>query len=123
MRFDAIVVGGSFAGLAADANASGPLVQPLADEIAMQGYAGSVAFDGAGARVAITSPRGGRLHVFDQNGFAESVLRPDICGVAPASEGFLATDGLGGVMAAGVDGLVTLSRHDNAWDNHLVVIG
>ncbi|WP_282026212.1 DUF1513 domain-containing protein [Limimaricola cinnabarinus] len=95
----------------------------LAEQITMQGYAGSVAFDGAGERVAITSPRGGRLHVFDQNGFAESVLRPDICGVAPASEGFLATDGLGGVMAAGVDGLVTLSRHDSAWDNHLVVIG
>jgi hypothetical protein len=95
----------------------------LAEQIAMQGYAGSVAFDGAGERVAITSPRGGRLHVFDQNGFAESLLRPDICGVAPASEGFLATDGLGGVMAAGVDGLVTLSRHDSAWDNHLVVIG
>ena len=42
---------------------------PLADELAMRGYAGSVAFSGDGAELAITSPRGGRLHRFAPGAF------------------------------------------------------
>jgi len=41
---------------------------PLADELAMKGYAGSIAFSGDGAEIAITSPRGGRLHRFSADG-------------------------------------------------------
>ncbi len=96
----------------------------LAEQIAMQGYAGSGAFSGDGQQVAITSPRGGRLHVFDsEGGFLASHRRADICGLAAAPAGLLATDGLGGVLAGSGDGLRPLAKAERAWDNHLVPIG
>ncbi|MGS4944124.1 DUF1513 domain-containing protein [Meridianimarinicoccus sp. RP-17] len=96
---------------------------PLADEIAMQGYAGSIAFAGAGDDIAITSPRGGRLHRFDATGaFRGAVSRSDICGLAPLGDGYLASDGLGGLLAIGPDGARPLARHGCAWDNHIVAL-
>lgn len=96
---------------------------PLVDEIAMQGYAGSVAFGGDGSEIAITSPRGGRLHRFDRNGrFLGALSRADVCGLAPRDDGYLASDGLGGLIAVGRDGPVALSRHGCAWDNHIVTL-
>ena len=93
---------------------------PLTEQIAMRGYAGSVAI--AGARVGITSPRGGRLHVFDRAGaFLASHRRADACGLAPGPQGFLMTDGLGGILD--VDGGLRPRRvADRAWDNHLVAL-
>ena len=94
---------------------------PLADELAMQGYAGSVAFSGDGSELAITSPRGGRLHRFaDDGAFLGAVPRADICGLAPLRGGYLASDGLGGLIAIGHDGPAALARLDCAWDNHIV---
>ncbi|MBV7410955.1 DUF1513 domain-containing protein [Maritimibacter sp. DP1N21-5] len=94
---------------------------PLADELLMQGYAGSIAFAGSGAEVAITSPKGGRVHRFSVDGsFLGAVSRAEVCGLAPLEEGFLATDGLGGMIALGPDGPTFLGRSDVAWDNHLV---
>ncbi|MFP4327092.1 MAG: DUF1513 domain-containing protein [Paracoccaceae bacterium] len=96
---------------------------PLADELAMRGYAGSVAFTGAGDELAITSPRGGRLHRFsDQGAFRGAVARDDICGLAPRPDGYLASDGLGGLIAIGPDGPAALGRFDCAWDNHIVTL-
>ncbi|MGR3496191.1 DUF1513 domain-containing protein [Citreimonas sp.] len=96
---------------------------PLADELAMDGYAGSVAFDGAGAELAITSPRGGRMHRFSDAGdFLGVVSRADVCGLAPHAAGYLASDGLGGLIAVGVGGPAPLSRQDVAWDNHIVAL-
>ena len=75
---------------------------PLADEIAMQGYAGSVAFSGDGSEIAITSPRGGRLHRFSDHGaFRTALSRADVCGLAPMGRGYLASDGLGGLISVG----------------------
>lgn len=102
-----------------------------AEQRAMGGYAGSVAFSPDGQRVAITSPRGGRLHVFDAGGrFLRAERRQDICGLAPAPGGFLTTDGLGGVFHAAAEaaeaepagGLSLLARADRAWDNHLMPV-
>lgn len=94
---------------------------PLPDEIAMQGYAGSIAFAGDGSEVAITSPRGGRLHRFDDTGrFLGVVSRTDVCGLAPRDGGYLASDGLGGLIAVTRNGPTALSRHGCAWDNHIV---
>ncbi len=94
---------------------------PLADELAMQGYAGSVAFSGDGREVAITSPRGGRLHRFaDDGAFLEALSRADICGLAPLGHGYLASDGLGGLISIGADGPHPLARLECAWDNHIV---
>lgn len=94
---------------------------PLADELAMRGYAGSIAFSGNDTEVAITSPRGGRLHRFTTEGdFLGSASRTDICGLAPHQEGFLVSDGLGGLLAIRTDVPMVLSRFDCAWDNHIV---
>ncbi|UOA30646.1 hypothetical protein DSM110093_00399 [Sulfitobacter sp. DSM 110093] len=95
----------------------------LAEQIAMQGYAGSVAFAADGKSVGITSPRGGRLHVFDDQGdFVASHRRADICGLASGRGGFVATDGLGGILALQDKRLSGLTAATRAWDNHLVAI-
>lgn len=98
---------------------------PLADELAMDGYAGSISFSGGGdgSELAITSPRGGRLHRFTDAGtFLNGVTRADICGLAPLGSGYLASDGLGGLLAIGKAGPQALARHKVAWDNHIVVL-
>jgi len=94
---------------------------PLADELAMKGYAGSVAFSGKGHEIAITSPRGGRLHRFSEVGaFLGALSRADVCGLAPMGGGYLASDGLGGLMSIFASGPAPLARVDCAWDNHIV---
>lgn len=96
---------------------------PLADELIMQGYAGSIAFSGSSEEIAITSPRGGRLHRFSAAGaFLGAVSRADVCGLAALPEGFLASDGLGGLIAIMADGARSLAATDHAWDNHLVCL-
>lgn len=96
---------------------------PLADELAMQGYAGSVAFSGDGTELAITSPRGGRLHRFADDGtFLGSVTRADICGLAPLGAGYVASDGLGGLISIRKTEPKALSLNDTAWDNHIVTL-
>lgn len=96
----------------------------IAEQMAMKGYAGSVSFDGAGQTVSITSPRGGRIHSFDRSGvFLGATKRADVCGLAPASGGYIASDGLGGLIAVG-DGVRPLRLAERrAWDNHLVALG
>ncbi len=94
---------------------------PLADELAMQDYAGSVAFSGEGSEIAITSPRGGRMHRFADNGaFVGALSRADICGLAPLGSGYLASDGLGGLIRVEATRAIPLARMGCAWDNHIV---
>jgi uncharacterized protein len=95
------------------------------DSALMQGYAGSVAWSGDGTQVAITSPRGGRMQVFDRQGAHRSSLtRPDICGLAPGAgdPGFLASDGAGGLIAMHPGAPRLLARHPVAWDNHILAL-
>lgn len=100
---------------------------PPADQAALLGYAGSIAFSPDGNEVAITGPRGGRLHRFsaakaDLGAFLGAASRSDVCGLAPHPGGFLASDGLGGLIAiaAGTGTPRPLARANRAWDNHLV---
>lgn len=96
---------------------------PLADELAMQGYAGSVAFSGDGSEIAITSPRGGRVHRFSDDGvFLAALSRADVCGIAPMDRGYLASDGLGGLISISTTVPTPLARADCAWDNHIVAL-
>jgi len=96
---------------------------PLADELSMKGYAGSVAFSADGSNVAITSPRGGRMHRFAPDGaFVGAVTRTDVCGLAAHPDGFLASDGLGGLLAVSDGTVRVLAKAPCAWDNHLVTI-
>ena len=82
----------------------------------LAGYAGSVAWSGDGRSVAITAPRGGRVHVFPASGGdPEVVERADVCGAATAGGGLLLSDGLGGLTLG-----PQARRHPCAWDNHLV---
>ncbi|MEC7761191.1 MAG: DUF1513 domain-containing protein [Pseudomonadota bacterium] len=96
---------------------------PLTEQLLMEGYAGSIAFAGNGAEVAITSPKGGRLHRFAPDGtFLGELKRTDVCGLATLGEGYLASDGLGGLIALDATGPHALNRLPSAWDNHLIAI-
>jgi hypothetical protein len=96
---------------------------PLGEQMLMQDYAGSIAFSGAGTEVAITSPRGGRLHRFAPDGtFLGAMKRDDVCGLAPLADGYIASDGMGGLIALDAAGPRALGRLDHAWDNHLVAL-
>ncbi|MEM7074648.1 MAG: DUF1513 domain-containing protein [Pseudomonadota bacterium] len=91
----------------------------------MQGYAGSVAFSGDGARVAITSPRGGRVEVYATQDGAHTgtVALEDACGIAPASHaGFCVTTGTGILGRLGVTGFQQHVQQGVQWDNHLVAL-
>ena len=71
--------------------------------------------------MAITSPRGGLLHRYTTDGtFLGAVHRADICGLAEAGDGFLASDGLGGLIALRGGQPRALAKTEQAWDNHLV---
>lgn len=95
----------------------------LGEELAMKGYAGSCAFSASGARVAISSPKGGRVQIYDGDtgGAIRSVAISDVCGLGPAAEdGFTATDGFGGVRLITPDGVEIGARTPVSFDNHLV---
>ncbi|HQY43822.1 MAG TPA: DUF1513 domain-containing protein [Paracoccaceae bacterium] len=91
----------------------------------MKGYAGSVAFSGDEGRVAITSPKGGAVMIFDAAGApVVTHRRADLCGLTPAlGAGFTATDGQGAVWSCADAGLELAARHATQWDNHLIRIG
>jgi hypothetical protein len=96
---------------------------PEAEVLTMKGYAGSIAFDGPGGRVAITSPKGGRMQAYDLNGtFLQAWERADICGLARWSDGFLASDGGGGLLGFAGDTPRPLALRRRAWDNHIVAL-
>lgn len=97
---------------------------PIYEAVAMQGYVGSVAFDADRRRVAISSPRGGRVQVFDDSGrHVQAIQREDVCGIAPAARGFFLSDGLGGLMQADDTIRPLAKRRGRSWDHHLVPIG
>lgn len=94
----------------------------LVEQLAMDGYAGSIAM--SVDKVAITSPRGGRLHLFGLDGvFLHAFLRSDICGVAALGPDLIATDGAGGILKIAGDSLSPLRSVPRAFDNHLVRVG
>ncbi|SFJ04866.1 DUF1513 domain-containing protein [Celeribacter neptunius] len=93
----------------------------LAEQMTMKGYAGSVSHAGDGSEVAISSPRGGRIHRFAPDGrFLGAVIRSDICGLAPMRAGYLGSDGFGALSLL-KEGMTPLNAVPGlAWDNHLV---
>jgi hypothetical protein len=100
-----------------------PVLAEAPDTALMQGYAGSVAVSGGGGQVAITSPRGGRMQVFDAAGrWQATIPRADICGLATAPGGFVASDGTGALLHIGATTPRLLSRLPLSWDNHVVVV-
>jgi uncharacterized protein len=90
----------------------------------MKGYAGSIAWNAAG-QIAITSPKGGVVQVFDARGlFLDTHVQADICGIAPLGrDGFLVSDGGGNLLALSPSGIVRLGHAGVHWDNHIVGLG
>lgn len=98
-------------------------VAPISEAKSMAGYAGSVSFNAAGSRVAVTSPKGGKILVFSSNGaFERSLSRQDVCGLAPHNQGFVASDGFGSLVTFEQKKPALLSQTNLAWDNHMVSI-
>lgn len=96
---------------------------PLGEQMSMKGYAGSIAFAGDGSEIAITSPRGGRVHRFATDGtYLGHWIRGDVCGLASAPGGYFASDGQGALFALSGERALPLSRHNRAWDNHVVAL-
>ncbi len=86
---------------------------------ALQNYVGSVASNAAGSRVAVSSPRGGKVLVWDaaRAELLEERGIGDVCGLAPAGNDFLESDGAGRLWR----GERLLSQDESvAWDNHLL---
>lgn len=95
---------------------------PLADELVMQAYAGSVAFSGAGHEIALTSPRAVPVSRFTEDGvFHADLSRAEVCGLAPMGQEYLASDRLGGLRVDAA-GATPLARAQCAWDNHTVAL-
>ena len=88
----------------------------------MRQYVGSMAVSRDGARIAATSPVGGRMLVFDAKTRNLIATRDvaDVCGVAGDGGDFFASDGRGRLWR----GDTLLSQDPGvAWDNHLRSIG
>ena len=86
---------------------------PLSD------YVGSVATNGDGSKVALTSPRGGCIQIWDADSLklAEQRAVSDICGVSPWESGFVTSDGSGRIWR---NEQLIASHPGWSWDNHLV---
>jgi uncharacterized protein len=96
---------------------------PQAEHDAMQGYAGSVAVFDSDRFVAISSPKGGRVQIFDTEGnYINARERPDVCGLSAVDRALVMTDGFGTFLNTVDDVPVSHSRSDRAWDNHLIRI-
>ncbi len=94
---------------------------PEASHRGMNNYAGSIALSGDGTRLAITSPKGGRVQVFGTDGaFIGEHMRAETCGLARMGAGLVTTDGSGGVFRLTDAGLDRLAVAGRAWDNHVV---
>jgi hypothetical protein len=104
------------------------LPMPEDQRLAMRQYCGSAATDDSRRYLAVSSPRGNRVLVWDMERLALVHVGEarDVCGVAALPEsGFLASNGLGRLFR-----LDTESRLDAVaeaarlqWDNHMVAIG
>ncbi|KIN72378.1 DUF1513 domain-containing protein [Sulfitobacter guttiformis] len=101
-------------------------VATLPDDLlrALDGYIGSIAFSQNGKTIAVTSPRGSILDIYDADrmALASRTAINDVCGIAPCLEGFALTTGTGalGVLDTTEPRFMPAAAH--SWDNHLVMI-
>ena len=91
----------------------------------MRGYVGSIAFSPDQGVVAVTSPRGGVVQLYDIGtaNWKQTLPAADVGGVAALDDGFIITTGFGelGQIAGGQLALARVA--ELAWDNHIVPIG
>ena len=93
---------------------------------AMQDYIGSIAYSADGATIAVTSPRGGLIQLYDVATLtlAEEIALADVCGVAEAEvdNAFTVTTGQGQVQRWLHKKHTAKSQPNLMWDNHLIKI-
>jgi uncharacterized protein len=84
-------------------------------------YIGSVAANRQAGTVAVTSPQGNSLVVLEaaSGNVVKATSLTEVCGLAPASAGFLATTGTGEIVDPGG---ATSVVADHVWDNHVLRI-
>lgn len=104
------------------------LPMPEEQRAAMRQYCGSAAMDGGGRFLAVSSPRGNRVLVWDMERLALVRVGEvrDVCGVAAqADAGFLVSNGLGRMYRIGDDrGMEAVAEAGRLqWDNHMVMAG
>lgn len=96
---------------------------PVEEAFAMDNYAGSIAWSRETREIALTSPRGGTVQVYSDDGqFRRTLRRPDACGIAPGPGGFTVTDGNGAVSGLSATGLRLRQSLAVQWDNHLIAL-
>lgn len=98
-----------------------PVAAPVTLYRSMNHYVGSVAASADGTRIAATSPRGGRVVVWDAVERAIVAVHDvsDVCGLAPMGDGFVVSSGLGYLGAPGSPDRLA---GPVAWDNHLAAL-
>ena len=100
----------------------------------MHGYVGSIDMTPDGRSVAVTSPRGGLVQVYDtRTGRMTGDLRQiDVCGIAAQGGGFVMTAGTGDIRRSpspssparpGGGAAAPGASYDLRLDNHLIAIG
>lgn len=101
------------------------LPMPEEQRMAMRQYCGSAAMDVSGRHLAVSSPRGNRVLVWDMDrlALAHAGEARDVCGIAAQPEaGFLVSNGLGHIYRMDRDGLQVLGNAEGLqWDNHMVM--
>lgn len=85
-------------------------------------YIGSVAANRAAGTVAVSSPQGNALVVMDARSgrIVSARAMTEVCGIAPDGSDFLATTGLGDIVAPSH---AARKDPDYVWDNHVLRIG
>lgn len=104
------------------------LPMPAEQRAGLRQYCGSAAMDSEGRLLAVTSPRGNRMLLWDMETgqYLAAAEMPDICGVAAQadSQGFIVSNGLGQIAACSESyALAALNEAGRyRWDNHMMVI-
>lgn len=88
----------------------------------LNGYGGSISFSADGARIAVTSPRGGVVQVMNVTSGAlrREYQLDDVCGLASNASGFTASTGTGRIVSLTGATIQPLAQVDLRWDNHLI---
>lgn len=88
----------------------------------MDGYIGSIAYSADGKTVAVTSPRGGLLQLYDTGSqrLTNNCSIPDVSGVTVVNDSFVVSSGNGAMIQIGNLAGPRSTHSDLAWDNHLI---
>ncbi len=104
------------------------LPMPEEQRMAMRQYCGSAAMDSSGRYLAVSSPRGNRVLVWDMESrlLVQVGEARDVCGIAAQRDaGFLVSNGVGRMYRLGDDGGMAAVAESGRlqWDNHMVLAG